>query len=391
VRLQYPFKRRPAIGNILVMRHNERDHAGIFIADSKNIWLENIHLYQTAGLGILSQYSENLFFKNINVVPNKAKGRYFSGHDDGCHFSNCRGQILVENCAFEGLMDDPINVHGTAVQIIEKKSATQLLCRLMHEQSVGMEWAHAGDTIGFIDHENMQTIATGYVVNFTAVNETDFTLTFKEAVPGAMQVKDALENLTYTPDVTIRHSLFAVNRARGVLISTPGKVIIEDNTFESSGSAILIPGDANQWFESGAVKDVLIRRNTFTDACLTSMYQFCEAIISIEPEIPMPDSNKTFHRNIVITENNFHPYDYPVLYAKSVSGLSFTNNTITRSNRFTPFHPRKFMFTFLACKKVNIAGNTLHGDILGKNIQLQHMSAKELTVQNGQGLTIEKD
>ncbi|MES1218126.1 MAG: alpha-1,3-galactosidase B, partial [Bacteroidota bacterium] len=386
----YAFSRKPAIGNILVMRHSERDHAGIFIADSKNIQLEKINIYETAGLGVLSQYSENLFFSFLKVVPNKTKGRYYSGHDDGCHFSNCKGKIVLENCEFAGLMDDPINVHGTAVQIIEKKSPTELLCRFMHEQSVGMEWARTGDTIGFINHETMQMVASGTVTGFRAINKEDFIVTFKHSVPANIVIKDALENLTWTPDLTVRNSLFSVNRARGILISTPGKVIIEDNTFESSGSAILLAGDANQWFESGAVKDVLIRRNNFLDACLTSMYQFCEAIISIEPEIPKLDGKTPFHRNIVITENNFHPYDYPVLYAKSVDGLSFTNNTITRSNRFTPFHPNKFMFTFLGCKKVSIAGNKLEGDVLGKNIKLEQMSLKELSVKPEKTFTIKK-
>lgn len=391
VRLNYHFIRKPAIGNVLVMRHSDRDHAGIFIADSKNIQLENINIYNTAGLGILSQYAENLSFKNIQVVPNRQKGRYFSGHDDGCHFSNCKGKILVDGCSFEGLMDDPINVHGTAVQIIEKKSANQLLCRFMHEQSIGMEWARAGDVIGFINHTTMQTVATGTVVNFTALDSVNFMLTFSNPVLAAINIKDALENITYTPDITIRNCWFGVNRARGILISTPGKVLVEDNTFISSGSAILIAGDANQWFESGAVKDVLIRRNNFTDACLTSMYQFCEAIISIEPEIPKPDPGKAFHRNIVITENNFHPYDYPVLYAKSVDGLAFTNNTITRSTRFKPFHPNGFMFTFNACKKVFITGNVLQGDVLGKNINLEKMAVKELSVKPGESFTVQKD
>lgn len=390
VRLQYPFTRKPAIGNILVMRHSERDHAGIFITDSKNINLQNIYLYQTAGLGILSQYTENLHFNNIQVVPNKQKGRYFSGHDDGCHFSNCKGQILLENCAFAGLMDDPINVHGTAVQIIEKKSATQLLCRFMHEQSIGMQWARTGDRIGFINHSSMQTIQYGTVATFTALDTVNFIITFTEAVPDAILVKDALENISWTPNITIRNSLFLMNRARGILISTPGKVLIEDNRFESSGAAILIAGDANQWFESGAVKNVLIRRNNFIDNCLTSMYQFCEAIISIEPEIPVLDSKTPFHRNIIITENNFHPYDYPVLYAKSVDGLSFTNNTITRSNRFTPFHPNKSMFSFLACKKIFIKGNQLKGDVLGKNIELNKMSLKDISIQPVNAFTIQQ-
>jgi len=391
IRLHNQFTRNPSPGNIIVMRHSERDHAGIFITGSKNVQLERTNIYQTAGLGVLSQYSENLSFSYLKVVPNKTKGRYYSGHDDGCHFSNCKGKITISNSEFEGLMDDPINVHGTAVQVIEKKSQNELLCRFMHGQSMGMVWAQRGDTIGFINHETMQTFAYRTIANFKSLNKEDFILSFNDAVPAVLNVKDALENLSWTPDLAIRNSLFSVNRARGILVSTPGKVVIEDNTFESSGSAILIAGDANQWFESGAVKDVVIRRNNFTDACLTSMYQFCEGIISIDPEIPVVNSRTLFHRNITITENNFHPYDYPVLYAKSVDGLTFTNNTITRSHRFTPFHARKFMFTFLACKNISIAGNQLQGEVLGKNILLQQMTTNDLKVNPAKTFTIVKD
>jgi hypothetical protein len=378
IRLHYSFTRKPVPGNVIVMRHNERDHAGIFIINSKNVQLDKINIYQTAGLGVLSQYSENLYFDYLRVVPDKAKGRYYSGHDDGCHFSNCRGKIVVDHSEFEGLMDDPINVHGTAVQVIERKSTTQLVCRFMHEQSVGMRWAEPGDSIAFINHETMQSFAYGVITDFTAISKEDFIISFQDPVPSALIVKDALENITWTPDLTITNSLFSVNRARGILVSTPGKVLIENNTFESSGSAILIAGDANQWFESGAVKDVVIRKNNFTDACLTSMYQFCEGIISVDPEIPKLDNKTPFHRNITITENRFHPYDYPVLYAKSVDGINFSNNTITRSKRFTPFHPRKFMFTFLACKNVVVHNNKLEGEVLGKNILLQQTPAKEI-------------
>jgi len=170
------------------------------------------------------------------------------------------------------------------------------------------------------------------------------------------------------------------------LISTPGKVIIENNIFESSGSAILIPGDANGWYESGAVKDVTIRNNIFSDPCLTSMYQFCEGIISIDPEIPKPDISKPFHRNIRIANNTFHPFDYPVLYAKSTEGLYFNNNTIIRSTRFQPFHYRKYMFSFEYCKKVEMANNSLQGDVLGKNIKLVSTPKPEVNVDKKQHL-----
>jgi hypothetical protein len=390
VRINYLLGRKPGLGNYLAMRHSERGHAGTFIVNSKNITLQNFNLYQNAGLGILSQYSENLTFKNVQCVPNPKKNRVFAGHDDGLHFSNCKGQIIVDHCTFKGLMDDPINVHGTSVQIMQKINDRKLLCKFMHYQSFGTVWTRHGEKIGFLENEAMNTIGFGEVESFTAKDSVNFEIRFKDAIPKNIEVGDALENVTWSPSVLIKNNFFGSCRARGVLVTTPKKVIIENNIFESSGSAILISGDANGWFESGAVKDVLIRNNTFNEPCLTSMYQFSEAIISIYPEIPKLDSLKPFHRNIRIENNLFHPFDYPVLYAKSTDGLIFSNNTIIRSTHFKTFHPRKFMITLDACKNVEIKKNKLIGDVLGKNIKLVATRPVELKLDKNQRIFIEK-
>lgn len=386
VRLQYPGGGKPVQGNWLVLRHSARDHAGTFIIHSDNVHIEEVNMYHNCGLGILSQYSKNLYFKNVNVAPNPAKNRILSGHDDGMHFSNCSGQIIVDSCRFQSLMDDPINVHGTSVKIIKKLSDTRLLCRFMHAQSIGFTWAGRGETVGFIENEAMNTIGVGKVESFHLSNPEEFEIGFTGPVPGEIQEGDALENLSWTPDVWIKNSFFGSNRARGILISTPGHVLIENNIFESSGSAILIPGDANGWYESGAVKDVVIRNNNFTDACLTSLYQFCDGIISVAPEVPKPDTSKPFHRNIHIEHNIFHPFDYPVLYAKSTEGLFFNHNKIIRSSRFQPFHYRKVMITLEYCKKVAITGNSLQGNVLGKNIKLVSTPRSEVTLSEAQGI-----
>ncbi|MFT3933151.1 MAG: right-handed parallel beta-helix repeat-containing protein [Chitinophagaceae bacterium] len=390
IRLNYNFKRKPALGNYLVLRHSARDHAGVFVVNSKDVSVENVNVYHTAGLGILSQYSENLSFRNVQCVPNAAKQRIFSGHDDGLHFSNCKGKIVVDSCRFLALMDDPINVHGTSVRVMKKLNDRTVLCKFMHEQSIGFTWAGKGDTVGFIENNSMRTFANGVVQSFKPIDSTLFELTFAETLPAALIVGNAVENLAWTPDVIIRNSFFGSNRARGILVTTPGKVLIENNVFESSGSAILISGDANGWYESGAVKDVTIRNNSFNEPCMTSMYQFCEGIISIFPEIPKPDSTKPFHKNIHIENNTFHPFDYPVLYAKSTDGLFFVNNTIVRSNRFQPFHHRKDMITTAYCKNVQIAGNTMQGEVLGKNIRLVSMRASELKLAPKQGIVVSK-
>ena len=388
VRISKRIRNLPRKGNFLVLRHNERIHAGIFLFHSRDVQVRNVNLYNTGGLGVLGQFTENIVLDNTNVIPNAAKGRYLSGHDDGAHLSNCRGQITVENCRFAGLMDDPINVHGTCVRIMEKRGEKTLLCRFMHAQSVGLDWGRPGESIGFIEHEGMSTVGTGTLAAFTPSSLTEFEVTFTEPVPAEMKEGDALENLTWTPDVLLRKNHFGSCRARGVLISTPGKVVIEENVFESSGSAILVAGDSNYWYESGAVRDVLIRKNTFNAPCLANVYQFCEGIISIYPEIPNPEkSARPFHRNIRIEENTFHPFDYPVLYALSTEGLTFSKNAIIRSNEYAPYHKNQHMIRLVGCKAVTVAGNTLQGDVLGRDVFVEKMDASEVTVADGQGIT----
>lgn len=258
----------------------------------------------------------------------------------------------------------------------------------MHPQSIGFTWANAGDEVHFIENDAMNTYGQSVVDSFKAIDSIHFEITFTGTIPENTMAGDALENITWTPDVTIKNSFFGSNRARGILISTPGKVVVENNLFESSGSAILISGDANGWYESGAVKDVVIRNNTFNDPCMTSMYQFCEGIISIYPVIPKVDATKPFHRNIRIENNAFHPFDYPVLYALSTEGLYFNHNILIRSYRFKPFHERKFMITLEACKIIEITGNQFEGDVLGKNIKLIATPKSEVKLDKKQGIMI---
>ncbi len=151
--------------------------------------------------------------------------------------------------------------------------------------------------------------------------------------------------------------MFGTVRARGLLISTPKKVLVENNVFRSSGAAIFVAGDSNGWYESGAVRDVTIRRNKFID-CNSSSYQFCDAVISIHPEVPKPNS-VAFHRNIRITDNTFVTFDPAILWAISVDGLTFQNNTIIASSTYKSYLGRKEGLTFVNCENVKVSGNKL--------------------------------
>ena len=354
-------------GNVVVLRHNRREHAGIFAEKCRNVTFENIEMQSCGGLGCLCQFCDTLTFRNVNYLPNRNAGRtVVNGRDDGMHITCCSGTVTVENCSFLGLMDDPINVHGCCVPVIEWTDGKTVRCRYGHNQSFGFNfWAEKGDEIAFIDRNSLQKIGTGIAESFFAEDEQTFVLTFKSAPAENVRFADpasvAIDNLSHTAAFICRNNRFGSCRARGVLISTPKPVKIQNNYFESSGSAILVAGDANGWFESGACHDVEISGNVFTDSCLSSMFQFCEGIISICPVVPMPSADKPFHSNIRIHGNIFDTPGVPVLYGFSCDGLSFTENRIYRSPRDEGWHPRKDPIRLEYCKNVKIDKNVWTG------------------------------
>jgi hypothetical protein len=90
--------------------------------------------------------------------------------------------------------------------------------------------------------------------------------------------------------------------------------------------AILIAADVNSWYESGAVKDVLIRKNSFLE-CGYNLPAFSYAI-AILPEVKTVEQGKYVHGNIRIINNKFELLTDQALVAQSVNGLIFSRNTL---------------------------------------------------------------
>lgn len=382
VRFHGNFNHVPQVGNYLVLRHNDRIHSGIFIANSKNISVENVTIHCTGGLGVLAQFCDTLNFKKIKMIPNEKKGRMFSsGHDDGIHLSCNMGHISVEECYFYGLLDDPLNIHGIATRIIEKIDDNTLLCEFAHSQAIGFSnWALKGHEISFIDSTTLESVKIGKVAAYKLLTTNTFKISFEDKISDKINVGDALENLTRTASITLKNNFFGNCRARGILLTTPKEVLVLNNIFESAGAGILIAGDANHWYESGNSKDVTIKNNVFGDSCITSEYQGCEGVICIHPEIDNPDKNIPFHRNIKIIDNVFNMSDIPLLYAISTRGLTFENNNIFRSYTYKKWHDDSSMFNFNGCSKVAIKNNRFVGDVQGRDIAYKGMDKEDIEI-----------
>lgn len=357
-------------GTVVAMRGWGRPTPGIFLSHDVNTTIENVKVHYAEGMGLLAQLCENITLEKFGVcLKGDADPRYFTTQADATHFSGCKGKIVSCNGLYEGMMDDAINVHGTYLKVVKRVDDRTLVGRYMHGQSWGFEWGCPGDGVQFIRSNTMELVGKqNKIISIRPYDKEqtegarEFLITFQEPVDQVINEQSGfgIENLTWTPEVLFSGNVIRNNRARGSLFSTPRKTIVENNLFDhTSGAAILLCGDCNGWFETGACRHVIIRKNRFVNA-LTNLFQFTNAVISIYPEIPdLKGQQQYFHGGpeggIVIEDNEFETFDAPILYAKSVDGLVFRNNTIKLNTEYKPFHPNRNRFWLERVTNVTIA------------------------------------
>ena len=357
-------------GTVVAMRGWGRPTPGIFLSHDVNTTIENVKVHYAEGMGLLAQLCENITLEKFGVcLKGDADPRYFTTQADATHFSGCKGKIVSCNGLYEGMMDDAINVHGTYLKVVKRVDDRTLVGRYMHGQSWGFEWGCPGDEVQFIRSNTMELVGKqNKIISIRPYDKEqtegarEFLITFQEPVDQVINEQSGfgIENLTWTPEVLFSGNVIRNNRARGSLFSTPRKTIVENNLFDhTSGAAILLCGDCDGWFETGACRHVIIRKNRFVNA-LTNLFQFTNAVISIYPEIPdLKGQQQYFHGGpeggIVIEDNEFETFDAPILYAKSVDGLVFRNNTIKLNTEYKPFHPNRNRFWLERVTNVTIA------------------------------------
>jgi len=311
-------------GDVLTVRDPYRDNCGAFIHLSKNIQLQDIKMHFMHGLGIVSQFSENISLLKVVVAPRENSGRIIASFADCFHFSGCRGLVKIDSCFTSGSHDDAVNVHGTHLKITAVV-AGKIIVRFMHHQTYGFDAFFAGDSIAIIDPKTLMPLGTAKLKTAKLINKREMEIEVDGTLPSFVNVGLCIENLTWTPEVIIQNSRFERTPTRGLLVTTRRKVVIQNNIFYHTGmSPVLIADDASSWFESGAVQDVTIQNNVF-EKC---GYNSGSGAICIAPENHELLPGKMVHRNIRIINNEFKMTNQALLSARSTDRLVFTGNKI---------------------------------------------------------------
>lgn len=192
-----------------------RETAGAFTWESKNVLAEGVNVHFMHGFGWLIQMSEDVTYRNCNLMPRPNSGHITVSFADGLHASGAKGEIIVENCNFSNTHDDPINFHGTFTRVERRIDDHTLQLNYIHNQQGGFPQYHVGDQITFYtrdtlessDNETLYTVAEVISDPGEAGNDLrTMVVRFEEVLPAFLtqtvsngSPKYVAENVTYAP------------------------------------------------------------------------------------------------------------------------------------------------------------------------------------------------
>ncbi len=138
IRIDYTTAARPAdAGLVYQMRLIERTEPGAFIWESKNVTMRSMNAYYLQSFGVVGQFSENISIDKVNFAPDPRSGRSTASFADFVQMSGVKGKVSITRSLFDGPHDDPINIHGTYLEVVGKPGPSTLTLAYKHPQTAG--------------------------------------------------------------------------------------------------------------------------------------------------------------------------------------------------------------------------------------------------------------
>ncbi len=319
------------VGNVFVFSPSHRECCGFVLSDTAGTALRDIVIHHAGGMGILGQRSRDIVVERVQVTP--SKGRIVSTTADATHFANCSGKLVLKDCLFENQKDDATNVHGIYVRVMGRTDAGVEI-KLVHPQQYGFHYLKPGMKVELAHGKSLITYATATVKAFTIINKEYAEVVFAEPLPAETAEGDVIAELDNYPETLISGCTIRNNRARGILLGSRARMVIEKNTFHTPGAAILLEGDGCFWFEQAGVRDLVIRDNLF-DNCNFGVWGRATIETGAGPDKNHRQTSR-YNRNIVIENNTFKTFGIgaPLVQMYCVQNVTIRKNTIVQSDAY---------------------------------------------------------
>jgi len=301
----------------------------IQFVNCSNLILEDIVIEKAPGMGLHFKNCTNVILRRIRFpAPSDAP---FSANADATHFRECRGMIQFENCSFERMGDDAINVHGTYARLTDVVSTNTF------EYATGrgdVDWpapaAKGGDVVSIHHPTNPfgKPLVQGVVLSSQSGSEDKrLQITLDSPISEDLPKDSVVWNQSTSPSLLVTKCKFLNNRARGILIQS-SNARIEDNWFQGmTGPAIKVTCDVGRWWESGPTTNIVIRNNYISDC--NDGPGSAEGAITVNADAPGLKPIAGVHRNIEISGNRIRDVGGMGIFVSSAANVRIFQNRLS--------------------------------------------------------------
>ncbi|KPK82661.1 MAG: hypothetical protein AMJ81_09600 [Phycisphaerae bacterium SM23_33] len=218
LRVQLKRAVRAKVGAVMVLRHVVYGPGALAFRSSADVRVENVTIYATPGMGVTGSQSTDLHLKAVRVMNRPGTRRIMSATADATHFNACCGSIRIEDCLFEGMGDDAVNVHGMYLRVTQRLDDKTILAVVRNNWLFPPQPGH---NLELIDPASLLPYDTG-CVEAVSVDRRAGThrITFARPLPQRLQAGHYLGNTAWAPKLRITGCQVRANRARGFLIQT---------------------------------------------------------------------------------------------------------------------------------------------------------------------------
>lgn len=378
-------RKMPPAGSVYVDKgpHGQnRRYPGFIIQGSRNVSLEDICVRRSGAMALIAERSENICCRRFATAVPEESELMIAASADATHFIGCSGDIVLEDCLFESMLDDATNIHSTFMKVDTLLSGNTFFASFGHFQQEGYDFAKVGDTLLFVDRDGLVPVGYGKVTEMEMCSENRYRIATDLDISSYAGKELAIDNTDYIADVRIRNCTVRKNRARSLLLSTAGDVLVEGCDFASMMAGIRICGDANYWFESGNTDNIVIKDNVFRN--LGNGGWSPQAVLQVDPVIRASrrSCDRFYHDRIVFEGNTTYSSESQLIYALSVKDLSIDGNVFIDNPEHGQRFPGLAVVDVQYCGRVNMAGNDFSRWRDGVEISV-HECGEDVVVDEG--------
>ena len=221
-----------------------------------DLTLRNVNIYSCPRMVTSWHANENVQINHVAILPKPGTTRYLSSNRDGFTGNGFRGDLVIEDCYFEALGDDYINIGSYANPIAEVISPTNIVVTKARHESF-----YVGDNIQIYDETSATLHGHAEIIAFTNLGSGLYQLNIAPAIAAADVDMKVFNLNSCGSGAIIRNNRFMESRSRVLLRSHD--VLVENNHFQSASKELIDIIYDYGWNAGIIAYDITIRNNQF--------------------------------------------------------------------------------------------------------------------------------